>query len=226
MIGKQTHQNNKIVDEEITIPINNIRLEGHLHIPEKAKGLVIFAHGSGSSRHSSRNRYVAEVLNKRQLGTVLIDLLSAQEEEVDLQTHHLRFDIPLLASRLVGIVNWVTDQDTTKHFNIGYFGSSTGAGAALIAAAKKAEPITAIVSRGGRPDLAGKFLTQVKAPTLLLVGEYDPQVIELNQQALAHLNLQSQLNVIPRATHLFEEPGTLERVAHLAVEWFEQFIET
>ena len=225
MIEEQAKQNNNAIDQEVTIAVDNIRLQGNLHIPEKAKGLVVFAHGSGSSRHSSRNCYVAEVLNEHQLGTLLIDLLSAEEEHVDLQTRHLRFDIPLLANRLVGIVNWITSQAEIKHLNLGYFGSSTGGGAALIAAAKKPEPITAIVSRGGRPDLAGKFLAQVKAPTLLLVGECDPQVIELNQQALTHLNSQSQLDIIPRATHLFEEPGTLESVAHLAAEWFEKFIE-
>lgn len=203
-----------------------MELEGNLTIPENAQGLVIFAHGSGSSRHSPRNRYVAEVLNEKKLGTLLIDLLTEEEEEIDFQTRHLRFDIPMLADRLVHIADWAEEYPLTHKLGIGYFGSSTGGGAALIAAAKKPEIIKAVVSRGGRPDLAEEFLPQVKAPTLLIVGEHDPQVIELNQFALRHLNKKSRLNIIPRATHLFEESGTLEEVAHLAAGWFGKFLTT
>ncbi len=212
------------IDQEVTIPVDKVMLQGNLHVPEKAQGLVVFAHGSGSSRHSPRNRYVAEALNEHRLGTLLIDLLSLEEEKVDLQTRHLRFDIPMLADRLTGIANWVENEPQIKHLKLGYFGSSTGGGAALIAAAKKPEHIAAVVSRGGRPDLAGEYLPKVKAPTLLIVGERDPQVIELNKQALNHLNDQSKLDIIPRATHLFEESGTLEDVAHMAAKWFEKYL--
>jgi len=213
------------IAREITIPIDSIALKGDLYLPKRAKGLVIFAHGSGSSRHSVRNRYVAEVLHQHRLGTLLIDLLSIAEEQIDQQTRHLRFDISLLAHRLVCITEWIKNQAFSKQLGIGYFGASTGGAAALIAAAKKSEYLVAVVSRGGRPDLAGEYLTQVKAPTLLLVGGRDHQVIELNQQALTQLNIQSQLDIIPNATHLFEEPGTLESVAHLAAQWFEQYME-
>ncbi len=225
MVTQKTLQKDSKHNSLVHIPLDDLLLEGNLTVPEGAKGLVIFAHGSGSSRHSPRNRYVAEVLNDQKLATLLIDLLSQKEEEIDLRTQHLRFDIPMLAQRLVGIANWVESNPNIKHLKIGYFGSSTGGGAALIAAAKKPEHIAAVVSRGGRPDLAGEYLPQVKAPTLLIVGERDPQVIALNKQALAHLNDLSKLNIIPHATHLFEEPGTLEDVAHLAAEWFKKYLE-
>ncbi len=225
MAIQETLQKDSKHNDLVQIPLEDVLLEGNLTVPEGAKGLVVFAHGSGSSRHSPRNRYVAEVLNEHKLATLLIDLLSQKEEEIDLQTRHLRFDIPMLAQRLVGIANWVENNPNIKHLKIGYFGSSTGGGAALIAAAKKPEHIAVVVSRGGRPDLAGEFLPQVKAPTLLIVGERDPQVITLNKQALAHLNDLSKLNIIPRATHLFEEPGTLEDVASLAAVWFKKYLE-
>ena len=200
--------------------------EGLLGLPgEKPKGIVLFAHGSGSSRLSPRNRYVANVLNEQRLGTLLTDLLTPTEEDIDRKTRHLRFDIPLLANRLKRITAWVRQNPDTRGYDIGYFGASTGAAAALIAAAHpvpviSSPVISAIVSRGGRPDLAAKFLPQVKAPTLLIVGEHDPEVLSLNKQALARLNDESRLDVIPRATHLFEEPGALEDVAHLAADWF------
>ena len=159
IIGEQEKPKNSAIDRAVTIAVDDVRLQDNLHIPEKTKGLVVFAYGSGSSRHSSRNRYVAEVLNEQQLGALLIELLSAQEEQVDLKTRHLRFDIPLLANRLVDIVDWIKNQDEIKYFTIGYFGSSTGCDAALIAAANKPEPIRAIVSRGGRPDLAVKIFS-------------------------------------------------------------------
>lgn len=225
MAAQETTQKNSKYDNLVHIPLEDVGLEGNLTVPEEAKGLVVFAHGSGSSRHSPRNRYVAEVLNEHHLATLLIDLLSSAEEEIDMRTRHLRFDIPMLANRLAGIADWVENATDIKHLKIGYFGSSTGGGAALIAAAKKPGRIAAVVSRGGRPDLAGEYLPLVKAPTLLIVGERDPQVIELNKKALEHLNDQSKLDIILRATHLFEEPGTLEEAAHLAAEWFEKYLE-
>lgn len=221
---KQTMLKYLVKEQPVRIPLEDILLEGNLTIPENAKGIVVFAHGSGSSRNSPRNRYVADVLNKYSLATLLTDLLSPDEEAIDLQTRHLRFDIPMLADRLVGIVQWTQDQEKIKNLNIGYFGSSTGGGAALIAAANLPNKIKAVVSRGGRPDLAGEFLSKVKAPALLIVGERDPDVIDLNEQAMAKLNDQSMLEIIPRATHLFEEAGALEEVAHMAAAWFEKYL--
>lgn len=200
--------------------VDSVRLEGYLSVPTAATGVVLFAHGSGSSRHSPRNRYVADVLNEGGLGTLLIDLLNADEQEVDLQTAQLRFDIPFLADRLVGITQWLRDQPQVSSFKFGYFGASTGAGAALVAAAELPRLIHAVVSRGGRPDLAGEALEHVEAPTLAIVGGNDPVVLELNRRALDRMHCVKALHVIPGATHLFEEHGALEEVAKLARAWF------
>jgi putative phosphoribosyl transferase len=210
---------------EVRIPIDSITLEGNLIIPEGAKGIVIFAHGSGSSRHSPRNQYVAQELQRSGLGTLLFDLLTVEEERVDMLTRHLRFDIDLLANRLVNVTTWLLSNPKTKGFNIGYFGASTGAAAALIAAKEHADTVKAVVSRGGRPDLAESALMYVKAPTLLIVGGEDTQVIDLNQWALDRMTmLEKELKIVPGATHLFEEPGTLEEVARLAGEWFKRYL--
>jgi putative phosphoribosyl transferase len=199
-------------------------LEGDLRLPRGASGVVLFAHGSGSSRHSPRNRYVAALLNEARLATLLLDLLTPAEEAIDVRTAALRFDIGLLAQRLIGATDWLTEQPETRRLPIGYFGASTGAAAALVAAAERPDIVNAVVSRGGRPDLAGPALTRVRAPTLLLVGGEDVLVIELNRRALAALPPDKQLVIIPGATHLFEEPGALEQVAHLAREWFERYL--
>jgi putative phosphoribosyl transferase len=206
----------------IKIPVGSVWLEGTMYIPEKAKGIVIFAHGSGSSRHSSRNRRVAQMLNHHGIATLMMDLLSTEEEAVDARTGEYRFNIPLLARRLSRASNWVMEQLLTRHLKIGFFGASTGGGAALIAAAQMGNAVVAVVSRGGRPDLAGSALAKVQAPTLLLVGERDQMVIMLNKQALSQLNSDSTLEIISGATHLFEEPGALEEVAKRATLWFEE----
>jgi pimeloyl-ACP methyl ester carboxylesterase len=205
---------------EVRVTAGEVAIEGNLSIPQEAGGIVLFAHGSGSSRRSSRNRYVAEVLNEAQLGTLLIDLLTAEEEAVDRATAHLRFNIGLLAERLIGAADWLRRIEESRHLNIGYFGASTGAGAALVAAADRPDLVTAIVSRGGRPDLAGPALERVKAPTLLIVGGDDLPVIDMNRAALAQLKCEKRLTIVPGATHLFEEPGALEEVAQLAAQWF------
>ena len=208
----------------IKIPIGEIELEGDLQIPKGAAGLVLFVHGSGSSRHSPRNRFVAEQLNKGGLATLLIDLLTKEEELVDLQTAHLRFDIALLTKRVSAICNWLKKEKTTKALALGLFGASTGAAAALAAAAEMPEQIRAVVSRGGRPDLTGSGLSKVKAPTLLIVGGYDTPVIEMNEEAEDQMTCQSELMIVPGATHLFEEEGTLEEVAKLALKWFKEHL--
>ena len=213
--------NSSPVAIERAVPIPPDGVQGDLVIPERASGIVIFAHGSGSSRHSSRNRYVAGVLQQGGLATLLMDLLTPEEEQVDMRTAQLRFDIPLLARRLVDATDWAVSQPETRELNIGYFGASTGAGAALVAASGRPSAIGAVVSRGGRPDLAGESLPLVKAPTLLIVGSLDAPVIELNQRAQRELRHENRLEIIVGATHLFEEPGTLERVADLARSWFE-----
>jgi pimeloyl-ACP methyl ester carboxylesterase len=200
-----------------------VTLEGNLTLPNESRAVKLFAHGSGSSRHSSRNRYVARVLNEANLATLLIDFLTLDEEAIDARTAQLRFDIELLAERLVQATDWLT-QFPDKHFRIGYFGASTGAAAALVAAAERPDQVRAIVSRGGRPDLAGAALPRVRAPTLLIVGGNDVQVIELKQVALAQLRSEKQLVIIPGATHLFEEPGALDKVARLAREWFQRHL--
>ena len=206
------------LETEVEIPFGKFSLAGELIIPAEAPGVVLFAHGSGSSRHSPRNRHVARVLRDHGMGTLLFDLLTTDEEREDRFTAHLRFDICLLAERLLGATRWMHKED--PDLLIGYFGSSTGAGAALIAASESEIPIAAIVSRGGRPDLAGPALKKVKAPTLLIVGGDDAGVIELNKEALAQLRCPKDLRLIPGATHLFEEPGTLDQAAEMAGEWF------
>jgi putative phosphoribosyl transferase len=205
----------------VTIPAGQgIELAGDLAMPAEATGLVLFAHGSGSSRHSSRNRFVALELNRAGLATLLFDLLTEREEDEERYTRHLRFDINLLSRRLVAATDWDSGDAALHDLPVGYFGASTGAAAALVAAASRADRVRAVVSRGGRPDLAGDALPHVQAPTLLIVGGADEGVIELNQQARAALRCEKRLDIVPGATHLFEEPGALERVAALAREWF------
>ena len=201
-----------------------VTLEGNLAIPRGARGIVLFAHGSGSSRHSTRNRYVAGVLNQAGIATFLFDLLTAEEEREDLVTAKLRFDIPLLAERVAAATDWVANDPRTRGLRIGYFGASTGAAAALVAAAGR-DDIAAIVSRGGRPDLAGDALPKVAAPTLLIVGGRDTVVIELNESARKEMRAETELKIIPGATHLFEEPGALEQVARLAADWFARYLQ-
>jgi len=213
-----------IEERLIQVPAGSVTLEGNLTLPEQSRGIVLFAHGSGSSRHSPRNRYVARLLNEAKLATLLIDLLTLHEEVIDARTAQLRFDIDLLAERLVDATDWLTQFPDTKDLRIGYFGASTGAAAALAAAALRPDPVGAIVSRGGRPDLAGAALIRVRAPTLLIVGENDKQVIQLNRAALAQLRCEKQLVIVPGATHLFEEPGALDVVARLARDWFERHL--
>jgi putative phosphoribosyl transferase len=215
----------QMVEERLVqVPAGSATLEGNLTLLNEARAVVLFAHGSGSSRHSSRNRYVARVLNEANLATLLIDLLTLDEEAIDARTAELRFDIDLLAERLVHATDWLAQFPDTKHLRIGYFGASTGAAAALVAAAERPDQVRAIVSRGVRPDLAGAALPRVRAPTLLIVGGNDVQVIELNQVALAQLRSEKQLAIIPGATHLFEEPGALDKVARLAREWFQRHL--
>ncbi|NDJ86246.1 MAG: alpha/beta fold hydrolase [Chloroflexi bacterium] len=197
-----------------------VQLEGALAIPAGAEGIVLFAHGSGSSRHSPRNKFVAHTLNQGGIATLLIDLLTADEEKVDMRTRHLRFDIDFLAERVARAIDWLDRRADTQTLNLGLFGASTGAAAALVAAAGRPHKVSAIVSRGGRPDLAAAALSEVEVPTLLIVGGNDAPVIGLNQQALAQLTAMKRLEIVPGATHLFEEPGKLEAVAELAQEWF------
>jgi dienelactone hydrolase len=207
------------------IPISqNVLLEGQLALPEAATGLVLFVHGSGSSRHSPRNQLVARVLQEAGLATLLMDLLTPQEEEQDSVTAHLRFNIPLLTGRVMGATSWLRNLPETASLKMGYFGASTGAAAALQAAAELPQEVAAVVSRGGRPDLAGQALSRVLAPTLLLVGALDATVIELNRQASALLQGEKRLELIQGATHLFAEPGTLEQVAQRAQEWFARYL--
>ncbi|MEU8252843.1 dienelactone hydrolase family protein [Micromonospora inaquosa] len=210
------------MDEQqtVTVPIGDAKLPADLRLPGQPAGVVLFAHGSGSSRHSPRNVAVARTLNDRGLGTVLADLLTPVEDEVDTRTAELRFDIGLLASRLAGIIDWLATARPAGDVPIGLFGASTGAAAALVAASSRADRVAAVVSRGGRPDLADDALAQVRTPTLLLVGGLDEEVIALNEQALTELGDVAELRVIPGATHLFEEPGTLDQVADQAGTWF------
>jgi len=205
---------------EIQIPAKAAMLGGNLTLVEEAIGLVLFAHGSGSSRHSPRNQFVARTLNHAGLATLLFDLLTPEEESVDIYTREHRFDIGLLAERLIHATKWVKQQNATRDLRIGYFGSSTGAAAALIAAAELPDDIGAVVSRGGRPDLAGAALQKVKAPTLLIVGGEDHVVIELNERARRQMKCECRIEIVPGATHLFEEPGALEKAAKLASDWF------
>jgi putative phosphoribosyl transferase len=206
------------IKREVSIDLEGATLEGTLALPKGADGLVLFAHGSGSSRHSPRNRYVAQVLQSQGIATLLVDLLTRREESIDEYSGELRFDIPFLAKRLIGATNWIMSSPDTKDLRVGYFGASTGAGAALMAAAELPDVVSTVVSRGGRPDLAKDAL---RAPTLLIVGGDDEPVISMNREALAKLNCpDKKLVIIPGATHLFEEPGTLEEVARVAAEWF------
>jgi putative phosphoribosyl transferase len=207
-------------DVSIVIPTGRAKLQGNLDIPAGARGLVLFAHGSGSSRHSPRNRYVASALREGGLATLLMDLLTPAEEAIDQRTGQMRFDIDLLAERLVAATDWLREQPDTRDLKLGYFGASTGAGAALVAAARRPDAIGAVVSRGGRPDLASSALAAVRAPTLLIVGGDDLPAIRMNRDALSALRVEKQLEIVPGATHLFEEPGTLEQVARLARAWF------
>ena len=204
---------------EIQIPSGEVTLSGELNIPQNALGVILFAHGSGSSRHSPRNQFVARTIRNAGLGTLLLDLLTRDEEAIDAYTRHLRFDIDLLADRLVNATYWLKGE--FDHVRAGYFGASTGAAAALVAAAKLGEIVGAVVSRGGRPDLAADSLSLVKAPTLLIVGALDYPVIEMNRQAYARLRCEKEIEIVLGATHLFEESGTLDQVAHLAAEWFQ-----
>ena len=209
-----------IEERAVQVQAGKSTLGADLRLPANARGIVLFAHGSGSSRHSPRNQYVARALNEAGLATLLLDLLTDEEETVDLQTRELRFDIRLLANRLGGATDWIATQPELRDLHVGYFGASTGAAAALVAAATRPDVVGAVVSRGGRPDLAAESLAQVKAPTLLLVGGNDYLVIEMNEDALAQLHAEKQLVIVPGATHLFEEPGALEQVSELARDWF------
>ncbi len=213
----RTHTN---LPDPVQIPVDGEAIFGDLQLPERAQGLVLFVHGSGSSRFSSRNRFVAEQLNHCGLGTLLVDLLTKEEQEIDEQTMQLRFDIPLLARRSMLAVQWEMEQPKLKEMPIGLFGASTGAAAALITAATLQGKIAAVVSRGGRPDMAEGALQQVEAPTLLIVGSKDRTVLDLNESAARQMHCVSRLHIIPGATHLFEEAGTLEQVATIAGDWF------
>lgn len=208
----------------VKVSAGKVFLEGDLKIPEGAQGLVIFAHGSGSSRHSPRNQSVARYLHGSRLATLLFDLLTSQEEAEDRYTGHLRFNIPLLSERLGFVTDWVLADKTTRNLTIGYYGASTGAAAALMAATTRPLVVAAIVSRGGRPDLAGDDLYLVKAPTLLIVGGHDYSVIEMNREAMEKLQTEKKLVIVPRASHLFEEPGAMEEVSRLAAEWFQRYL--
>jgi putative phosphoribosyl transferase len=214
----------EIAESEISIPLKGATLQGTLALPSELCGFVLFAHGSGSSRHSPRNRYVARVLNQNSLGTLLADLLTQPEEREDEITRRLRFDIGLLTERLVGITDWLAQQSFAEGHSIGCFGASTGAAAALATAAMRPEIVKAVVSRGGRPDLADQALPNVIAPTLLIVGGDDFQVIELNREAKSQMRCPVELKIVPGATHLFEEPGKLEDVARLAAQWFTTYL--
>jgi dienelactone hydrolase len=208
----------------IYLPVDRSEIQGDLNIPDKTKAIVVFSHGSGSSRHSPRNTHVADVLNEAGIATLLIDLLTPEEEVADFQTAQYRFDIDLLADRLKTVTHWLRGQSETKRLHIGYFGASTGAAAALVAAAKQPDVVEAVVSRGGRPDLAGPWLLQVHAPVLLIVGGDDKVVIELNYLAINELRTDYHLEIIPDAGHLFEESGALDKVAFLARDWFREHL--
>jgi putative phosphoribosyl transferase len=211
---------------EVMVTSDSVTLRGLLGVPKDARGVVLFAHGSGSGRLSSRNNFVARSLQDAGLATLLIDLLNEDEERSDASTGHLRFDIAFLAKRLEAATVWLADSADTRSLNIGYFGASTGAAAALVAAAELPQQVDAVVSRGGRPDLAGEHLARVKAPTLLIVGSRDVPVIPLNEDAFAQLRCAKKLEIVPGASHLFEESGTLEIVSRLAASWFTKYLGT
>ncbi|OAI57260.1 hydrolase [Verrucomicrobiaceae bacterium SCGC AG-212-N21] len=208
---------------DVRIPAGKVMLDGQLCLPPEASGVVLFAHGSGSSRHSPRNQFVAEIIREASVGTLLFDLLTRDEEAEDDRTRALRFDIDLLARRLVAATRWLLHQEAARGLSVGFFGASTGGGAALMAAAQLGAAIAAVVSRGGRPDLAGSALPQVHSPTLLIVGGYDGVVIDLNRRAYDELRCPKELVVVPRASHLFAEPGKLEQVARLSADWFQKY---
>lgn len=227
-IAIKLDQHRSPVNRNVIIPIPNSangRLQGELRIPANGAGVVLFAHGSGSSRHSPRNQHVARVIREAGLGTLLFDLLTRDEEAEDDVTVALRFDIGFLADRLIAATEWLKGQPAVEGQRLGYFGSSTGGAAALVAAARLPRQINAVVSRGGRPDLAGAALPMVQSPTLLIVGGFDREVLALNEAAFARLQCEKELRIIPRATHLFEEPGALEEVARLAADWFRRHLQ-
>jgi putative phosphoribosyl transferase len=212
------------IHQNLQIPVAGTVLEADIGLPKSPRGAVLFAHGSGSGRHSPRNRYVADELNRAGLATMLADLLTQEEEQVDMMTAALRFDVDLLATRVMALTDWMADNEPTAGLGLGLFGASTGAAAALIAAATRPDTVQAVVSRGGRPDLANAHLSEVRQPTLLIVGERDPVVIELNREAMKRLEGEKHLAIIPVASHLFEEPGALEQVARLARDWFLRYL--
>jgi dienelactone hydrolase len=209
-----------VIVRSVQIPSDGAAVDGDLHVPDDAPTVVVFAHGSGSSRHSPRNRRVATMLQERGLATLLLDLLTVEEERVDLQSGELRFDIDLLAGRVVHAIDWLETQPDTTGLPVGCFGASTGAAGALVAAAERGDRVASVVCRGGRPDLAGDALPRVRAPTLLIVGGRDHVVIDLNRRAATRLAAEHSIEIVRGATHLFEEPGALERVAELAADWF------
>ena len=214
----------KDTEHVVLVPAGGVRLEGNLAVPPGATGVVLFAHGSGSSRRSARNQLVARRLQSAGFATLLIDLLTSEEERVDDVTRHLRFDIHLLAERLTAAIDWLSQNADTRALHVGLFGASTGGGAALVAAGRDPPRVGAVVSRGGRPDLAGDALPRVRAPTLLIVGSDDVQVIALNEHAMQRMRAEVRLQIVPGASHLFEEPGALERVAELAIDWFNHYL--
>ncbi len=220
----ETHTDQNTKSQDVEIRIADVTLHGILAIPDQAQAIVLFAHGAGSSRFSPRNQYVARILQGAGLATLLMDLMTEREERSDAITRTLAFDIPFLAERVEAATDWVLSNEATRDLRIGYFGASTGAGAALMAAAHKPDVVGAVVSRGGRPDLAAEVLPEVKAPTLLIVGGWDTPVIEMNREAAALLQVENKLVIIPGATHLFEEPGTLDEVADYASQWFTQYL--
>ena len=213
-----------VAEASVRVDVGDALLAGDLVVPARARGVVLFAHGSGSSRHSPRNRAVAAALQESEMATLLIDLLTAGEERIDAATGHLRFDIGLLARRLVAVLDWLEAREDTGRLGTGLFGASTGGGAALVAAADRPARVRAVVSRGGRPDLAGRALARVLAPTLLIVGGDDVPVIGMNRDAMAQMTAPVRLEIVPGASHLFEEPGALDRVAALASEWFVRYL--
>jgi putative phosphoribosyl transferase len=211
-------------EQQVRVRAGGVVLDGGFAVPDGARGVVLFAHGSGSSRHSPRNRFVAEALREGALATLLLDLLSPEEEAADARTRQLRFDIALLSGRLVGAIDWLAHQAGARGLPVGLFGASTGGGAALVAAAERPDAVGAVVSRGGRPDLAGDALPMVRAPSLLIVGGDDEAVLGLNRRAMARMSAPVTLEIVPGATHLFEEPGALEQVARLARDWFVRYL--
>jgi dienelactone hydrolase len=222
---RETDAETRATTEEVSIPAGGVFLEGDLDVPAAARGVVVFAHGSGSSRHSRRNQFVAQRLREAGLGTLLMDLLTLREEEEDARTARLRFDMGLLAGRLIAATDWLGQDRRLHQLSVGYFGASSGAGAALVAGAERPRTVKAVVSRGGRPDLAGEALRRVQAPTLLIVGSLDTPVIDVNRQAFEELQCEKHLEIVPGASHLFEEPGALEDVARLAADWFARYLE-